>query len=162
MIEKFDPLVQKWKIDRGVRTFSTWEMTQALLSCFVMRLGSFREVEAALKIPDSTFGDALRDRHFGFFKNSAILFSSRFAVEQKVENSKKAIREILAIDSSEVRVHGSLFGEPGWKQKYTIGHSSGKNSRRFGMSTANGLMISRLRRADLATPRSASNFAFYL
>ncbi|MBK7889965.1 MAG: DUF4372 domain-containing protein [Bdellovibrionales bacterium] len=89
MIEKFDPLVQKWKIDRGVRTFSTWEMTQALLSCFVMRLGSFREVEAALKIPDSTFGDALRDRHFGFFKNSAILFSSRFAVEQKVENSKK-------------------------------------------------------------------------
>ncbi|MBK7889936.1 MAG: hypothetical protein IPJ84_03550 [Bdellovibrionales bacterium] len=76
-------------MDRGVRTFSTWEMTQALLSCFVMRLGSFREVEAALKIPDSTFGDALRDRHFGFFKNSAILFSSRFAVEQKVENSKK-------------------------------------------------------------------------
>ncbi|MBK7891532.1 MAG: hypothetical protein IPJ84_12050 [Bdellovibrionales bacterium] len=46
-------------MDRGVRTFSTWEMTQALLSCFVMRLGSFREVEAALKIPDSTFGDAL-------------------------------------------------------------------------------------------------------
>ncbi|MBK7891069.1 MAG: transposase [Bdellovibrionales bacterium] len=37
---------------------------------------------------------------------------------------KKAIREILAIDSSEVRVHGSLFGEPGWKQKYTIGHKA--------------------------------------
>lgn len=31
---------------------------------------------------------------------------------------KKAIRQILAIDSSEIRVHGSLFTEPGWKQKH--------------------------------------------
>ena len=29
-------------------------MTQALLCCFVLRLGSFREVEGALGIPDST------------------------------------------------------------------------------------------------------------
>ena len=28
---------------------------------------------------------------------------------------KKAIREVLAIDSSECRVHGSLFSRPGWR-----------------------------------------------
>ena len=57
---KFDALVKKWEMDKWVQSFSTWEMTQALICCFVMRLESFREVEATLKIPDSTFGDALR------------------------------------------------------------------------------------------------------
>jgi hypothetical protein len=65
--KKFDGLVKKWGMDKGVRSLSTWEMTQALLCCFVMRLGSFREVEESLGIADSTFGDALRARHFGFY-----------------------------------------------------------------------------------------------
>ena len=34
---------------------------------------------------------------------------------------KKAIRQILAIDSTEIKVHGSLFDEPGWKQKHCKG-----------------------------------------
>lgn len=122
--KKFDELAAKWGVDKGVRSFSTWEMTQALLCCFVMRLGSYREIEGALGIPDSTFGDALRERHFGFFQDlcDCILLEIRGRTpDRKV---KRAIRQILAIDSSEIRVHGSLFVEPDWKQKYTIGHQA--------------------------------------
>ena len=67
--KKFDELVKKWGMDKVVRSLGTWDITQPLLCCFVMRLGSFREVEGALGIPDSTFGDALRERHFGFFQD---------------------------------------------------------------------------------------------
>jgi len=122
--KKFDELVKKWGMDKGVRSFCTWEMTQALLCCFVMRLGSFREVEGALGIPDSTFGDALRERHFGFFQElcDCILLEIRAKTESR--KVKKAIRQILAIDSSDIRVHGSLFAEPGWKPRHTIGHKA--------------------------------------
>ena len=122
--KSFDALVKKWNMDKGVRNFFTWEMTQALLSCFVMRLGSFRDVERALKIPDSTFGDALRERHFGFFQELCDLILLEIRAKTDSKRIKKAIREILAIDSSDIRVHGSLFDEPGWKQKHTIGHQA--------------------------------------
>jgi hypothetical protein len=121
---KFDALVKKWGVDKGVRSLTTWELTQALLCCFVLRLGSFREVEAALGIADSTFGDALRERHFGFFQDLCDLVLLEIRAKTESRKVKKAIRQILAIDSSDIRVHGSLFTEPGWKQKHTIGHKA--------------------------------------
>lgn len=122
--KKFDALVKKWDMDKGVRSFATWELTQALLCCFVMRLGSFRDIERALKIPDSTFGDALRERHFGFFQELCDLILLEIRAKTENRKTKKALRQILAIDSSDIRVHGSLFDEPGWKQKHTIGHQA--------------------------------------
>jgi putative transposase len=122
--KNFDVLVDKWGVDKGVRTFCTWEMTQALLCCFIMRLGSFREVEAALGIPDSTFGDALRKRYFGFFQELCDLILLEIRGKTESRKIKKAIRHIMAIDSSDIRVHGSLFDKPGWKQKHTIGHKA--------------------------------------
>ena len=59
---KFEELAKKWGVDKGVRGFTTWELTNALISCFILRLGSYRDVEATLGIADSTFGDALRQR----------------------------------------------------------------------------------------------------
>ena len=35
-------------VDKGVRGFSTWELTIALISCFVLRLGSYPDVEVTL------------------------------------------------------------------------------------------------------------------
>lgn len=122
--KKFDALVKKWGVDKGIRNLQTWEMTQALLCCFVMRLGSFREVEGALGISDSTFGDALRKRHFGFFQELCDLILLEIRTRTEDRKVKKAIRQILAIDSSDIRVHGSLFDEPGWKQRHTIGHKA--------------------------------------
>jgi hypothetical protein len=115
--KKFDRLCAKWGMDKGVRSFSTWEMTQALLSCFVLRLSSYREVEGTLNIPDSTFGDALRDRCSGFFEDlcDQVLFEIKAKTESR--KIKKAVRQILAVDSTECRVHGSLFNQPRWQQK---------------------------------------------
>lgn len=122
--KKFDALAKKHGIDRSVRSFKTWEFTQALICSFVMRLGSFREVESALNIPDSTFGDALRLRHSEFFRELCDVVLLEIRGKSESRKCRKAIRQILAIDSSEIDVHGSLFDEPGWKKKYTIGHKA--------------------------------------
>lgn len=114
----FNALVKKWEMDKWVQSFSTWEMTQALICCFVMRIESFREVEATLKIADSTFGDALRARAHGFFQELCDLILLEIRAKTECRKIKKAIRQILAIDSTEVNVHGSLFDQPGWKQKH--------------------------------------------
>ncbi len=74
----FDALVKKWEVDKGVRSFSTWEVTQALICCFVLRLESFREAEGVLGIPDSTFSEALQKRHFGFFQELCEIVSEFF------------------------------------------------------------------------------------
>ena len=125
--KKFDALAKKHDVDRSVRSFKTWELTQALVCSFLMRLGSFREVESALNIPDSTFGDALRLRHSEFFRELCDLVLLEIRSKSESRKCRKAIRQILAIDSSEIDVHGSLFDQPGWKKKYTIGHkASGK------------------------------------
>lgn len=119
--KNFEQLADKWQVDKGVRGFSTWEMTHALINCFVMRLSSYREVERNLKIPDSTFGDALRERNFNFFQElcGTILLDIRARTEDR--KIKKALRQIMAIDSSEINVHGSLFKEPRWQQKHVKG-----------------------------------------
>lgn len=115
---EFNALVKKWSMDKWVQNFTTWEMTQALICCFVMRIESFREVEATLKIPDSTFGDALRERSYGFFQELCDLILLEIRAKTESRKIKKAIRQILAIDSTEIKVHGSLFTQPGWKQKH--------------------------------------------
>ena len=115
--KRFRELVDKWEMDKWVREFKTWEMTCALISCMTMRLGSYREVEEALGIPRSTFGDAMTERSHGFFEAlcDEILFSIRAKTEDR--KVKRAIRQLLVIDSSEIPVHGSLFSAHDWKSK---------------------------------------------
>ena len=117
--KKFDELALKWQIDKNIRQFSTWEMTQSLICCFVMRLGSYREVESTLKIPDSTFGDALRLRNFNFFQDLCDEILLEIKTQSRKRKLRRAIREILALDSSEIDVHGSLFSKPGWQKKHS-------------------------------------------
>lgn len=120
--KKFDALAEKWSMDKGVRKFSTFNMTRNLILTFLLKLDSFREIEAVLGTPDSTFGDALRKRSFGFFEELCDLVLLQIRSASKDGRTKKAINELLAIDSSECRVHGSLFSVPGWKQKSSTGH----------------------------------------
>ncbi len=122
--KKFDALAEKWEIDKGIRTFSTWELTQALIHVYVMKLQSFREVEATLGIPNSTFSEALQKRHFGFFQELCEMVLLTIKSETRNRKVKKAIREILAMDSSDIRVHGSLFNLPGFQQRCTKDHKA--------------------------------------
>lgn len=122
---RFDALVNKWGMDKWVTGFSTWEFTCALINIMVMRLDSYRDVEGTLGIPRSTFGDALCDRDFGFFQDLCDLVLEQIRAKTNDRRVKKAIRQILAIDSTETRVHGSLFSQPGWELKRADGHQAG-------------------------------------
>jgi hypothetical protein len=42
--KQFDALVDKWGVDSRVRGLTTWELTQALLSCFILRLETYRQI----------------------------------------------------------------------------------------------------------------------
>jgi len=123
--KSFDELVIKHGMDKGVRSFFTWEFTCALLTCMTLRLGSYRDIEESLGIPRSTFGDALDLRFHGFFQDLCDLVLQDIRGRTQDRKVKRAIREILAIDSSEFQVHGSIFSLPGWKQKQTKGHKAG-------------------------------------
>ena len=120
----FDQLVLEHDMDKGVKALSTWELTCALTTCMTLRLGSFREVEESLDIPRSTFGDALEARFHGFFRDlcDQILLQIRGRTADR--KLRRGIRELLAIDSTECRVHGSLFCLPQWKLKQTQGHEA--------------------------------------
>jgi len=120
----FDQLVIQHDMDKGVRTFSTWELTCALITCMTLRISSFREVEESLGIPRATFGDALESRFHGFFQDlcDQILLQIRSRTADR--KLRRGIRELLAIDSTECRVHGSLFHLPQWKLKQSPSHEA--------------------------------------
>lgn len=120
----FDSLVDKWEMDKGVRQLYTWEMTCVLLSSMVARLGSYQEIEMSLGVPHSTFGDAMKKRYSGFFTELCDEILRSIQGRVRCRKMKRAIREVLAIDSSDIRVHGSLFSSPGWKQKKAEGHKA--------------------------------------
>jgi len=120
----FSQLVAKWEMDKGIRSFSTWEMTCALTTCMALRLGSYREVEQTLGIPRSTLGDAMSERAYVFFQELCDHVLLQIKGRTPHRKLKRGIRELLAIDSSECRVHGSLFSTPQWKLKKTKGHQS--------------------------------------
>lgn len=119
--KKFNALNEKWEMDKHVRSFKTWEMTCVLILSHLFRFQSYKNVEDILGIPTSTFSDALKARYYGFFQDlcTEILLNIRAKTENR--KIKKAIREILAIDSSNIKVHGSLFAQPGWQTKHSNG-----------------------------------------
>lgn len=120
----FNDLVLKWNMDKGVRSFSTWEMTCLLVNCMTLRLGSYREVEETLRVPRSTLGDAMGERCHGFFEDLCDQILLGIRGRTKDRKVKRAIREILAIDSSECCVHGSMFATPGWSKRKAFGHQA--------------------------------------
>lgn len=94
-------------------------MTVALITCLIFRFQSYQNVEDILGIPKSTLGDALKKRFYGFFQDLCTEILLTIRAKTKSRNVKKAIREILAIDSSDITVHGSLFDQPGWQKKHS-------------------------------------------
>jgi hypothetical protein len=117
--KRFKELVDKWEMDKGVREFSTWEMTGALITCLVFQLQSYRDVQRTLGVSKSTFGDAVTRRCFGFFHDLCTEVLLCIRARTKSRKIKRAIRNILAMDSSEITVHGSLFDTPGWQKKHS-------------------------------------------
>lgn len=115
----FDKLAKKWMIDKGVIGFSTWQLTCSLIGAFVLGVTNFREIEKTFGIAKSTLSDALSNRTHGFFEDLCDEVINQVHKSSAPRKLRKAIREIFAIDSSEIRVHGSLFSLTGWKQKFS-------------------------------------------
>jgi len=122
--KKFDALVNKWEMDKWVRGLSTWELTCGLVTLMTYRISTYREVEESLGIPRSTFGDAIVKRSSGFFEDLCDMVLMDIRGRTKDRKLKRAIREVLAIDSTECRVHGSLFTTPGWRPTHSKGHQA--------------------------------------
>jgi hypothetical protein len=108
-------------MDKSVRSLKTWDMTQALVDALALRLSSFREIEEAVGIPRSTFGDALSTRFPGFFQDLSDLVLNQIRSQTKNRKTRRAIREILAIDSTDCTVNGGIFSLPGWQTRRAEG-----------------------------------------
>lgn len=122
--KKFDALVEKWGVDAGVRTLSTAELVDGLLNCLTLKLGSLREAEAVLGVRRSTLSDAMKERCSGFFQElcDVVLLDIRGRTNDR--KVKRAVRELLAVDSSEIDVHGSMFDIPAWAKKRGEGNKA--------------------------------------
>jgi putative transposase len=119
--KSFDSLVEKHQMDKSVRSLKTWDLTEAMVNALALRLSSFREIEEALGIPRATFGDALSTRFPGFFQDLCDLVLTQIRGRTQDRRTRRAIREILAIDSTDCKVHGGLFSLPGWQTRRSEG-----------------------------------------
>ena len=122
---KFDQLCEKWQMDKGVRNFSTWEQTCALILTYILELKSYREVELTLGIARSTFSDANSRRSHGFFEELCQLILLEIRTASTSRKVRRAIKNLIALDASEMSVHGSLFYLPGWQWKSTSKRKAG-------------------------------------
>ena len=124
---QFEKLCVKWAMDKGVRGFSTWEMTCALLTSAALGLESLREIEFSLGISRSTLSDALKRRCHGFFSEvcELVLSQIRKQMQNTDRKTKRGLREIIAIDASTCFVHGSLFTHKTWVRAKLQGNKAG-------------------------------------
>lgn len=123
--EKFDELVRSWGMDYRVNKFTTWQQTVTHVMAYVLRLESLREVEGALFVPRSTFSDANANRSAGFFEALCEMVLLEIRQRTKSRKVKRAVQALLALDSTECGVHGSLFSNRMWRRKRSEGKKAG-------------------------------------
>lgn len=128
---EFSELCKKWEIDKGVRSFSTSQQVWTLVMTYLLRLESLREVELALGVPKSTLSDANATRPAGFLQELCELVLSRILIQSKSRKVRGSIRTLLAVDSTECQVHGSLSNILGWKSRGGGGKTGGKASSKL-------------------------------
>jgi putative transposase len=115
--KKFDALCDEWGMDRRVRSFFTWEQLCAQILAYVLRLDSLREIEAVLGVRRSTFNDANQNRDSGFFQALCEIVLGEIGQQSTSRKVRGAVKQLLALDSTECRVHASLANQVLWQQK---------------------------------------------
>jgi hypothetical protein len=91
---------------------------------YVLRLQSLRDVEAVLGVPRSTFSDANVNRSAGFFEGVCRIMFRELQGTTKSSKIRRAIRETLAIDSTECNADGRLARDPSWQKIRANGRKS--------------------------------------
>ncbi len=120
--KEFNALCKKWEMDRYVRTFPTWKQVQVLVFCYILKIESAREVELTFGVPKSTFCDANQDRASEFFEELCRMILWKIHAAAKARTVRQAIRNLLAMDSTDCSVHGSAGRFP------FFGSKSGKKA----------------------------------
>jgi len=112
---QFDELCDRFQIDKGVRKFTAERQVRTLVMACILKLDSLREIESVLGVPHSTLSDANAERDARFFKELCRLVLWRICQVTSGRKTRRAIRTLLALDSTECRVDGRLAKLPGWK-----------------------------------------------
>jgi hypothetical protein len=110
----FDELCRKWQMDKGIRKLSTWDETRTLIMAYLMGLKSLREIEEVFFVPRSTLDDALRKRRSGFFFDLCKATIARIIAIAPCRKVRRALKTLLAVDATSIRVNARLAGEPAW------------------------------------------------
>lgn len=108
-------LILKWQTDKGTRCLGTERFIFLLFASLIFSRSSLREIELSFGVARSTFDDALRKRPVGFFEDffQVMLFELLKVTRQRKE--RLMLKEVLALDSSTCRVHGSLKRFSSWR-----------------------------------------------
>ncbi len=115
-VEILNRLIKKWGVDKNIRRLSTTKLIKILLQSFILRLHSLREMQDVFDVPKSTLADALKKRSAGFFEELVHEVAKKVLTESKNSRLKKLLKPLVAIDSTEARVHGHLLNFKGWKK----------------------------------------------
>jgi putative transposase len=115
--KKFEALCSEWKMDDRVRSFSTWEQMCTHILSYLLRLESLREVESVLGVKRSTFSDANLNRSSGFFQALCEMILGEIGRQTSSRKVRRAMKELLALDSTECHVHGSIASNVLWQHK---------------------------------------------
>jgi hypothetical protein len=115
--KEFRELCERFKINKGVRRLTAQKQVWALVMAFILKLDSLQEIEATLGIPRSSLSDACANREALFFEELCKLVLWKIYAQLRGRKVKQAVRTLLAIDSTECRVHGSLSKLNKWKTK---------------------------------------------
>lgn len=114
---EFRELCDRFQIDKGVRKLTAQKHVWALVMSFILKLESLREIEATLGIPRSSLSDANANRESAFFEELCQLVLLKIYANLQGRKIKQAVRTLLAIDSTECRLHGSLSKLPQWRSR---------------------------------------------
>jgi hypothetical protein len=128
--KEFRELCDRFNINPGVRKLTAQKQVLALVMAYVLKLDSLREIECTLGIPRSTLRNANSNREPRFFEELCQLILWKIHTQLKARKLKQAIRTVLAMDSTECRVHGLLSKLPKWKTK-TSSMTNGKASTKL-------------------------------
>lgn len=116
--KSFNKLCTEWEMDYRVRSLSTWDFTVTHVMSQMLKLPSIREIESVLDVPRSTFSDANKRRPAGFFHELCEMVLRELKGQLGSRKSRRVLKKLFAIDSTECRVHGTMARFKGWRCKY--------------------------------------------
>lgn len=114
---EFQNLCDRFKINKGVRTLTAQKHVWVLILSYLCKLDSLRDIEAVFGIPKSTLSDANSVREANFFEELCRVILWKILEKVRARKVRQSIRILLAIDSTECVVHGSMIKLPKWRQK---------------------------------------------